>query len=889
MRRTVGGLARALRDAIEGAPLGRAEPLFEQGLRGRAALGMALATFGAWAALQAPWSAALPEVARLGLALFALVVGPGYAFVALGAVPPGGLWLAPMWALACGVLFDVALLAGGGFTGPGGLDRWERAWPVAAGVLWAGALLRPGDRPAERAARPRETLSAAPWALAVVLVAAVLAGVHAGMLGTPVTYYGDSPDHIGTVRRIVETGNPFPADAFFRDAGALGTDPRKGWWHALVGAVARLAQVDAAATWIGLSAWIAPLFVLNAAALGWVAWGPAGAAVTAAMLFVLWAGNLQWFPLRKAVFGTFLADQMALAAVVGLLWDLARGRRVTRLAAALLAASAVATHVYAAFQFAVALGGFAVLLWARERGAGPAARRVAVTLAAMAAPSAAVLAARMGMLHPTTNVIHTEPQGLLVLAGDLRVVSPGVLWDWMGTLWVLFPLCAVWLWSRRWNPVALYALAVPLAVALVMFNPLAVALLEPRVGYLLMRMVWMLPLAGLLGWAFVMLARDLRARRGAARAGVAVALAGLAAWVAPVARDAASTLTDPGAYLAGERRIGLLQWRAPLEWMDRHLPDGQVVLSDPATSYAVPMLTRHYVATLVDQHSSPSDSLALRRILDARDALDPYGSWARTREVVARHGVTVVVLNGRFSEIPKLSYWAPAPGWFAAARARLDAAPGAFEPVFDEGDFVVYRVRRAALDTLAAPPVPRPFVRPYVPGRFPVARRLEPGAPALHRLGLGARRAARGDTVRAVAEWRATTPLPAGSWRVSVRFDRDLPAGFAPPAWIGKPARKLLERARGERYRFRADHLPVDGAYGVDLWRPDEVVRDSFAFVVPPDVAPGAYRVEIALYRQPHYANYRLADYFFDRDYYSGLRAGTLEVLPAGAAAAGGR
>jgi hypothetical protein len=66
----------------------------------------------------------------------------------------------------------------------------------------------------------------------------------------------------------------------------------------------------------------------------------------------------------------------------------------------------------------------------------------------------------------------------------------------------------------------------------------------------------------------------------------------------------------------------------------------------------------------------------------------------------------------------------------------------------------------------------------------------------------------------------------------------------------------------------------------VDLWRPDEVVRDSFELVVPPDVAAGSYRVEIKAFRQAVYPNYRLADYFLDEDFYSGLPAGTLEVIP---------
>jgi hypothetical protein len=117
---------------------------------------------------------------------------------------------------------------------------------------------------------------------------------------------------------------------------------------------------------------------------------------------------------------------------------------------------------------------------------------------------------------------------------------------------------------------------------------------------------------------------------------------------------------------------------------------------------------------------------------------------------------------------------------------------------------------------------------------------------------------------------------------VSLRFDRPLPAGFSPPAWCAKPARKVLEKLRHERYRFRDDHLPVGGDYGVDLWRAGEVVRDSFVVEVPTDVAPGAYQVQVLMVRGPHYANYRLSDYFFDHDYYSGIPCGTLRVTGAG-------
>jgi hypothetical protein len=297
------------------------------------------------------------------------------------------------------------------------------------------------------------------------------------------------------------------------------------------------------------------------------------------------------------------------------------------------------------------------------------------------------------------------------------------------------------------------------------------------------------------------------------------------------------------------------------------------------TSYGVPMLTRHWVVTLVDQHSSPSDAHALERILDARDALDPYGAWARTRAVIAKYGVTAVVINSDFPYPVPSDFWASSPEWAAAARARLDAVPAAFERVHDERGFTVYRVHRTALDTLGAPPRPRPFTVPFVSGRFPIGRRFADDMPVVHRLQLWPARVVRGDTLRGVADWRALAPLPGGSYRVSVRFDQPLPGGFTPPAAIGKPLRKLLEKLQHRRFRFGDQHLPVMGAYGVDLWRPGEIVRDSFEVVVPADVAPGYYRAEIRMVRSPHYPNLHLSDYLGDRDYLSGVAMGAIEVV----------
>ena len=818
----------------------------------------------------------LPGGARLALAFVAIVLLPGLGWLeVIGARVPGGAWLAPGWALGLGVAWQSALVLA--------TRAAHLPFTVLAGTGAVLSLL-PWALVAARRARPAPPESRAEAlggvALAAVLAAAALAAWHCARLGTPVTAYADSADHIGTIRRMLASGDAFPADAFFRDAGPLGADPRKGLWHPVVALLCRVAHLDPWPAWRLLGALVAPLFVLNAAAFAWLLGGPRAAAVGAWALLLTYGGSLSTVFLREAGLSTKLADQLAIAVAAAVLADLAAPSARGRIAAVALALGAVAAHVFAALQFATVFGALGLGLLVRDRGAGPDFRRLFGTAAALGAACLPYLLWRTHGAYAPNNPIHTEPQGLLYLADGVFVINFGTFWEWLGWGALLFPL-SWWAWARASarTPV-LYLLTTSLAVFAIMLFPPVTMALQPRLGYLLMRFVWVLPLFAAVAFAADALAGAVARGRGAARLAAAAGLAGLLAH--PLA-DAALVFADPAAHAGGREAVsGLAPLREPLAWMDSNLPQGSVVLSDPATSYAIPMATRHWVATLVDQHSSPNDSLALVRILQARDALDPHGTWERTREIVSERGVTAIALNDRFPQVPRLDYWAPEHEWFRAARTRLDAESLAFRRVHDTGDFVVYRIDPAALARLTGRGAPRPYVTApdSAPARAPLP--MGEGLPELAAFALSRAEARPGDTLTAVCTWVAPRPLPAGSYRVAVRFDRAMPGDFRAPAWLAKPARKLYEARAGERYRFRADHLPVNGAYGPDLWRPDEWIADSARVAVPADAAPGDYEVQVRMLREAHYPNYRLADFFFDRDYYSGIRVGTLRIASRG-------
>lgn len=816
---------------------------------------------------------AWPAGVRLALAFGALVLLPGEGWRrAIGAPAPGGALLGLGASLGYGIAWTgLAVLA----TRIMGLHFTVLAdhGAIWTALPWFIAMFTAPRTPESFPALPRS-------ATVAIVLAAVLAGVHLARLGTPVAYFTDSPDHIGTVRRMATSGDAFPTDAFFRDAGASGADPRKGLWHPCVALVCRISHVDPLPAWRGLAALLAPLFVLNAAAFAWWLGGPLAAAVGAWALLLTYGGGLGTQYLREAVFATKLADQLALGAAALMFVDLERRTRRTRIAAIALMLGTIVAHVFGAIQFAIAFGALGVGLTIRDRGLSPVVRRLAVTALAGVAVALPYLLWRAHQSYAPSNIIHTEPQGLLELAPGAVIVSYGVLWDWLGPAWVLFPCSLVAWWAARSRPAALYLLGVTVAVFTLLFVPPVVAVLQPRLGYLLMRFPWLLPTSAAVAF-LVVTARDAwrEQRRGVA----SLALGLVALVVLPLVRDALHAFAATDEVRHHEADVSVEQWGDGLAWMDRHLPEGTVVLSDPATCYSVPMLTRHWVTALVDQHSSPNDSLALDRILDSRDALDPYAPWARTAEVVRRWGATVIVVNGRWSRAPELDYWAPDADWAAAVEARLARAPQAFRCVWTHDRFSVWTIDRAALDTLSGGATPRPFVRPWATDDR--ARRL-PGAvplPALVSASFAEAELAHGDTLHGVCEWHVADPLRAGAYRVAVRFDRALPTNVpTAPSAVSKLWRKAIERVRNERYRFREDHLPVDGAYGVDRWSAGEVVQDSFRIVVPADVAAGEYTLKIAMTRDAHYPNLRLLDMTSDEDVLDGLPVGTLRVRATG-------
>jgi hypothetical protein len=844
--------------------LDRFEPAFVR-------LGTGAALVAAYAAVVA--GAPLPPIVRLGIAVGALSFWPGAMLLRFFLVEreieaPGRI--AKSFALGVGLASAVAWLAHGLGFDPG-VGLW--LLPLLGLALACVRPARPGEK-----AEPRGLL---PWTLLAAWVIVVTALV--GSLGAPLMTDTDSLDHIGTVRRIADTRVVFPEDAFFADAGAHGADPRKGLYHSWVALFVRAAHVDPVDAWRWLPVFLVPVFLLAVAAFTLAVSGSRMSALVAGVLFpLLYGGGLGGTALRETVYSTRVGEIVALLAAASLVRLVEGGGRRRLLLWIALGFTAIAIHLWYALYFALAFGTYALgtVLVRRD---GTTLRRFAAAFAGLAVVALPYLLFRAGQAYGPQNAIHTEPQGLFVLGERLFTVDPMALWAWNGLGLLVALAAAPWLWSRRRTSTgAIYLALVPWAVVGLVLNPLLLPLAHDRLGYLTMRLVWIVPVIPILAVVVTALGKQFVRGSGRGRALAAGGLAAFALWLLPQVGQAVSLVTERPFLVGRERERGADAWRDVLDWLRTAYPGPRVLLSDPATSYTIPAYTGHHVTTLLDQHSSPNDPRALERILAARDVLSPYVDERRTLELLRAWKVDAVLLNQRFEHVMTFDYWSVSPSLYGPTRAKFERHPQWFRPIYDASGATVYELTPEAKQ--GPLPAPRAIARPVIPLAGDAAAGEIDGPFTLHRRAVTDRsRYAPGDTVRVTTWWstHAAKPLPPGSYTVFVRLDGPAPRGPLYHDLWQKPYRKLAERVTGRRWRVRESHRVTHGIFGPDLWRPSEVVADSTLVVLPPDVAPGPWVVRIRMLRLPHYPNSTPRDYLSDDDSFNGTAVDTVLVVAA--------
>jgi hypothetical protein len=410
------------------------------------------------------------------------------------------------------------------------------------------------------------------------------------------------------------------------------------------------------------------------------------------------------------------------------------------------------------------------------------------------------------------------------------------------------------------------------------------------IGYLAARLTWFTPHVFVLADLIAAAGERVRARAGASREAPApqtlvsrapaLALALLVALVIG-ASVAASASTFVRIHLLGAPGTGgFRRAAASFRALDAAIREPSVIVSDPATGYAIPALTRHRPISASPQHTSPNDPDARNRLRDTRHILSPYVAPGETLALLREYGAQYVLLNDS-PEPAQLRYlWHAGPRSFEAMREKFDASPELFEPIITTGGLHLYRVTDAARGG------PLPDANP--PARaMPLCDDCPEGSPAglagFRFLGgeVGTSHTSPGGALLVRTRWLKTEDTDEGNRHLTLRVER-LETRDESLLPNDSPFAKLLRIVRdawsGTRTRARINVAPGGGFLPPNDWPVGRAIEDESEIRLPRNLAPGLYSARVKLAETPFYANVRLADFIAPSGERDGEPIGEIEV-----------
>jgi hypothetical protein len=678
----------------------------------------------------------------------------------------------------------------------------------------------------------------------------------------------DTLDHAGYVAEIARTGNPFPTTAFYANPGPDGEDIRKALLHTIYGFTARHTGASPLAVLGAYGGFLLLMMTLVVYSASRSLLGRHRLA--AAIAVVLFLVGTDWGVcnpmIRAAFYPNRFGTAFLLLFIASAMEYMHRGPRAAARWCAVYAFAATAVHVQ--YGVLVAFTAAIIMLWRTCSPCTSLGEHLgrSLRIAGWGALGAAPFMVYRMLTAYQTNPLHEQVQSAMYLTDTWFVTDPFRLLRFLGPLGIAAIVCIAPLWRLRKSvPGVGYAIAALLTFLITQLVPFVTTPLYGAIRYLAFRLDPMVP--------FYILPAFLLARRPRAPvAKVAVAIALVAVVVPIFGHTAFSPRT-----LQAERRQSPDRWARGLYQLATTLPPGSVVASDPVTSYMISAFTPSYVVCTLDQHAPPNDTRVEERVNAARDIVSPYTS-ARDKDLLIRENlVSHVVINEALPPDLILNYWTMEPATALKALEVFHSLRYEFdERALDDG-LTVFRWRHDERLSTLPRPVPRPVVERLPAGADSIGalagEAVLEGA-ALRGEGI---LSAGGELVLDLYWSRAGASAP-GTYVVTVRFDRKdlaLPFGGGP---FPKVTRKLVEKWRGERYRFRADHMIQGGLFAPDVWDDGEIVEDDVRVQIPTDIAPGRYRVEARMRLVANQPNYLLRDYLYDDDSLSGVEIGEVTI-----------
>ncbi len=698
--------------------------------------------------------------------------------------------------------------------------------------------------------------------------------------GDPLLYTSDSADHIAYIRSIAVSHEVFPEQFLYKDGGMLTHDIRKGLMHSLWGMLNLLTgRTDAVAIWHVISAIASVFTILALFCAGFLIFRSPGVGLIAAFLFVfVHGGGLTSYRLITTAFAFPTGKVFSLVFLFSVLAFLKNRstKYLTLMATASFAATG--THIghliVCAFILFYTIVGRMIEAPSRERR--ELLRRTAPLMAAVTAGvNIPYVLIRYMRDYDPNNVIHSHLQGVFWITDGLYTVNPVTVFLNAGVLGLLGILSVFILWrqSKReenlrlllWGTIALWG---------ILFNPLLIPPIMRFMSYLVLRLSTAVP-ASLV--AAVLIKRLWDRSRG--RHVLMSKKTTVFGWIAVIVCIGYQLAVTPSGFAysgRGEQKLrsGCLNVCDINDYINSNIPDGSVIASDPLTSYCIPAFTDQFVVCTNDQHSVPNDSTALDRIRDCRDIFSPLSTMREIVTVIERYGVDYIVVNGRIPRATGTHYWKPDREMALQAIERFGDHPSLFGLEYMSDDAALFAVSegvesaaiaeesdggsRGFIGERLSPGEMAELVPSETPGLF--IKSVRPARPSVER----------GGTLELDIEWVAERYCPYRAYVAHIRFDTPFERGPLYREFYGKVYRKILENLRGERYRFRYDHLPLNGLFTPERWPVGRVVKDRVMIRIPRDVHAGMYTVSVKMAIGTHYPNYSLRDLLNDDDSYDG-------------------
>lgn len=833
-----------------------------------------------------PSAPAIPAHRLLFLLFFATVVLlPGYLLSTIIA-PRTNRAVRALLTLVCGTSITYALLTIIAIL-HGKLFLLAVAAPCVS-VLLLAARHRRTRRAADTGRAPAHLARHIPRsAMLTVAAVSIVVCVLLALGRDPLLYTSDSPDHIAYIRTISRTGEAFPDRFLYPDGGALTRDIRKGLGHAMWGTLNMLTgRVDVLPVWPLISAIGSVSMVLTLFAAGTILFQSAAVGLIAVFLFLLlYNDGLTGYQLITLAYSFPFGKIFYIAFLAFMVRALTSGARVYLALAVTASVAAAGTHInhFILIAFVTAVISATALAYA------PPERRRTLVRAVIPVLGAGVIAANLPYLlmryirdYAPNNQIHSHVQGVFYITDRLVIVNPLVFYQLGGPLLLLSVVSVFVLWKRhRSSEPARYLSWSLIAVLAVVCNPVLVPLIMERISYLLLRFEFAVPSMLLPAYLIGTLWDGVRSGKPVLTRGRRIV-----GWIAVLLFAAYPLRTTPERFAYAPERLRAARSRGYRNLSDLYrairtqVPAGNVIASDPLTSYSIPAFTDQFVACTYDQHSIPNDSTALERILDHRDIATPGAALTDVLGTLDRYGSEYLVINGRIPAGVMSMYWRPDSIIARRMIERYAARSAYFTPLFRAENTALFAVTDAPRGRIDEE---RGFEPRYLGPRISPdeAAALTPSGIEniyIRNVTLSERSVHRGDEFNVSIEWVCTRPCEPRSYTVFVRFDTDFEKGALYRDWYGKPYRKALEARRDERYRFTTAHAPVNGIYPPDRWQPFRVVRDEFTVTVPPYAAPGSYRVGVKLLVTTQYPNYAISDFLSNRDVLAGAIVAEVNV-----------